>query len=60
LDRLFDLAFDERTAAWALAEDGVWTRHHLDETGAPRTDLQTKLQQQASHRPRSTRTGTRR
>ncbi|MBN9633262.1 MAG: RNA degradosome polyphosphate kinase [Actinobacteria bacterium] len=60
LDRLFDLAFDERTAAWALAEDGVWTRHHLDENGAPLTDLQTKLQQQASHRPRSTRTGTRR
>jgi polyphosphate kinase len=60
LARLFDLAFDERTAAWTLAEDGVWTRHHLDDNGAPLTDLQTKLQQQASHRPRSTRTGTRR
>ena len=60
LDRLFDLAFDERTAAWTLAEDGVWTRHHLDENGAPLTDLQTKLQQQAAHRPRSARTGTRR
>jgi polyphosphate kinase len=60
LDRLFDLAFDERTAAWTLAEDGVWTRHHLDENGAPLTDLQTKLQQQAAHRPRSSRTGSRR
>ncbi|MGH1525849.1 RNA degradosome polyphosphate kinase [Leifsonia sp. L25] len=60
LGRLFDLAFDERTAAWTLAEDGVWTRHHLDENGAPLTDLQTKLMQQAAHRPRSARTGTRR
>jgi polyphosphate kinase len=60
LGRLFDLAFDERTAAWTLAEDGVWTRHHLDENGAPLTDLQTKLQQQAAHRPRSSRTGSRR
>jgi polyphosphate kinase len=60
LGRLFDLAFDERTAAWTLAEDGVWTRRHLDENGAPLTDLQTKLQQQAAHRPRSARTGTRR
>ncbi len=60
LDRLFDLAFDERTATWTLAEDGVWTRHHLDESGKPLTDLQNKLMQQTSQRPRSTRTGTRR
>lgn len=60
LDRLFDLAFDPGTASWALAEDGVWTRHHLDKDGKPLTDLQNKLMQQISHRPRSARTGTRR
>jgi polyphosphate kinase len=60
LDGLFDLAFDDRTATWKLDQDGVWTRHHLDENGKPLVDLQNKLIQQYSHRPRSTRTGTRR
>ncbi|MGH1549283.1 RNA degradosome polyphosphate kinase [Leifsonia poae] len=60
LEALFDLAFDERTATWRLDQDGVWTRHHLDEKGKPLVDLQNKLIQQYSHRPRSTRTGTRR
>ncbi|WP_285115875.1 RNA degradosome polyphosphate kinase [Leifsonia sp. fls2-241-R2A-40a] len=60
LDDLFDLAFDERTATWRLDEDGVWTRHHLDKDGKPLVDLQSKLIQQYSHRPRSARTGTRR
>ncbi|GIT81662.1 polyphosphate kinase [Leifsonia sp. LS1] len=60
LDELFDLAFDDRTASWSLAEDGVWTRHHLDPEGKPLIDLQNKLMQQISHRPRSQRTGTRR
>ena len=60
LDGLFDLAFDDRTAAWSLAEDGDWTRHHLDEDGKPLIDLQNKLMQQISHRPRSQRTGSRR
>ncbi|GAA1439624.1 RNA degradosome polyphosphate kinase [Leifsonia poae] len=60
LDALFDRAFDERTSAWTLESSGVWTRHHLDENGKPLDDLQTKLIQQLGHRPRSTRTGTRR
>ena len=60
LEALFDLAFDERTATWRLDQDGVWTRHHLDDKGKPLADLQNKLIQQYSHRPRSTRTGTRR
>jgi polyphosphate kinase len=60
LDGLFDLAFDGRTASWSLAEDGDWTRHHLDEDGKPLIDLQNKLMQQISHRPRSQRTGSRR
>ncbi|ERK71185.1 RNA degradosome polyphosphate kinase [Leifsonia aquatica] len=60
LDGLFDLAFDGRTASWSLAEDGDWTRHHLDDDGKPLIDLQNKLMQQISHRPRSQRTGSRR
>ncbi|MFJ3491430.1 RNA degradosome polyphosphate kinase [Leifsonia aquatica] len=60
LDGLFDLAFDGRTASWSLAEDGDWTRHHLDEDGKPLIDLQNKLMQQIGHRPRSQRTGSRR
>ena len=60
LDALFNLAFDENTAAWTLAENGVWTRNHVDGNGKPLTDLQNKLMQQISHRPRSTRTGSRR
>ncbi|MFK3669758.1 RNA degradosome polyphosphate kinase [Leifsonia aquatica] len=60
LDGLFDLAFDGRTASWSLAEDGDWTRHHLDADGKPLIDLQNKLMQQISHRPRSQRTGSRR
>ncbi|MGJ4844445.1 MULTISPECIES: RNA degradosome polyphosphate kinase [unclassified Leifsonia] len=60
LDALFDRAFDERTSAWALDENGTWTRHHLDDNGQPLDDLQNKLMQQISHRPRSTRTGSRR
>ncbi|HEY8282738.1 MAG TPA: RNA degradosome polyphosphate kinase [Leifsonia sp.] len=60
LDALFDRAFDEHTSAWALDENGVWTRHHLDEKGQPLDDLQNRLMQQISHRPRSSRSGSRR
>ncbi|WP_431277981.1 RNA degradosome polyphosphate kinase [Leifsonia poae] len=60
LEALFDRAFDDRTSAWILDSDGVWERHHLDENGNPLDDLQNRLMQQLSHRPRSTRTGTRR
>jgi polyphosphate kinase len=60
LDSLFNRAFDERTSAWTLDENGEWTRHHLDENGEPLEDLQNKLMQLISHRPRSTRTGSRR
>ncbi|HEV7184234.1 MAG TPA: polyphosphate kinase, partial [Leifsonia sp.] len=60
LDRLFDRAFDDGTSAWILDEDGVWTRHHLDENGQRLDDLQNRLMQQITHRPRATRTGSRR
>ncbi|MFI7586596.1 RNA degradosome polyphosphate kinase [Spongisporangium articulatum] len=43
LERLLDLTMDPETASWHLAEDGTWTRHHLDEAGDPLRDLQAHL-----------------
>jgi polyphosphate kinase len=40
---LIDEAMDERTSSWWLGRDGVWTRHHLDESGSPLRDLQSHL-----------------
>ncbi|HET7735937.1 MAG TPA: RNA degradosome polyphosphate kinase [Nocardioidaceae bacterium] len=41
--RVLDLAFDARTSSWHLGPDGQWTRHHLDDRGAPLLDLQETL-----------------
>jgi len=43
LRQLINLAMAPRTASWWLAGDGNWTRHHLDSSGAPLTDLQDLL-----------------
>jgi polyphosphate kinase len=43
LRELFDLAMNPRIASWWLDADGTWTRHHLDESGAPLADLQQLL-----------------
>ena len=40
---LISKAMDPGTASWWLAADGTWTRHHLDEAGAPLTDIQEYL-----------------
>jgi polyphosphate kinase len=40
---LINMAMDEGTASWWLAADGTWTRHHLDDAGAPLTDIQEYL-----------------
>jgi polyphosphate kinase len=40
---LFDIAFDERTAAWLLNPDGTWTQHTEDPEGEPLTDMQAHL-----------------
>jgi polyphosphate kinase len=40
---LIDLAMDDGTASWWLAEDGTWTRHHKDAQGRPLRDLQQQL-----------------
>jgi polyphosphate kinase len=45
IDWLFDLAMDDSTASWWLNETGDWTRHHLDDTGAPLRDLQNYVMQ---------------
>jgi len=40
---LIDMAMDETTASWWLDSDGIWTRHHLDASGAPLNDIQEYL-----------------
>ncbi|QDZ14792.1 RNA degradosome polyphosphate kinase [Humibacter ginsenosidimutans] len=54
---LFDRAMDDRTSSWWLESDGSWARHSLDDDGQPLDDLQNRLMQLISHRPR---TGSRR
>jgi polyphosphate kinase len=49
LTGLIDLAMDDRTASWWLGPDGVWTRHHLDDSGAPLRDIQEYLIQARGH-----------
>jgi polyphosphate kinase len=53
IDDMFERAMDERTASWWLGSDGDWTRHHLDEEGAPLADLQNQLMQHITHRKRT-------
>jgi polyphosphate kinase len=43
LRQLIDLAMNPRVASWWLSADGTWTRHYLDESGAPLTDIQELL-----------------
>jgi polyphosphate kinase len=40
---LIDMAMDDTTASWWLDTDGIWTRHHLDASGAPLNDIQEYL-----------------
>jgi polyphosphate kinase len=40
LRSLISLAMDAGTASWWLGPDGTWTRHHLDDSGAPLIDVQ--------------------
>jgi polyphosphate kinase 1 len=52
LKTLFDRAMDDRTSSWSLESDGTWVRRSVDEAGHPLDDLQNRLMQQISHRPR--------
>lgn len=51
LRSLIDLAMDPGVSSWWLGPDGIWTRHHLDETGAPLIDLQDHLIRFRQNRP---------
>ncbi len=51
LRSLIDLAMDPSVSSWWLGPDGSWTRHHLDETGAPLIDLQEHLIRFRKNRP---------
>ena len=43
LRQLIELAMDPQISSWWLAADGSWTRHYLDDSGAPLTDIQELL-----------------
>ena len=51
LRQLIDLAMDPKIASWWLSADGTWTRHHLDESGQPLTDIQEVLIRTRRGRP---------
>jgi len=52
VDSLFALAMSEDTAAWKLAGDGTWTRHHLAADGTPLRDMQNVMMRRISQRKR--------
>jgi len=52
IDSLFTRAMDDRTSSWWLDATGEWTRHHLDDGGAPLDDMQNRLMQQTMPRKR--------
>ena len=58
LRSLIDLAMDPSVASWWLDQDGTWTRHHLDDSGAPLTDLQEHLIRFRQNRPSDAEVGT--
>jgi polyphosphate kinase len=43
IEGLFDLAFDDGTAAWLLNADGTWTQRTTDADGEPLLDMQEHL-----------------
>jgi polyphosphate kinase len=43
LRRMISTAMDPETSSWWLEPEGVWTRHHLDSSGAPLKDIQDLL-----------------
>jgi len=52
VESLFSLAMSEDTAAWKLAGDGAWTRHHLAADGTPLRDMQNVMMRRISQRKR--------
>jgi polyphosphate kinase len=60
IDSLFDLAMDDSSSSWWLGDDGVWTRHSIDDAGHPLNDIQMTLMRQVGQRSRTSRSGKRR
>ncbi|MET0726124.1 MAG: polyphosphate kinase, partial [Leifsonia sp.] len=56
IDRLFDMAMDERTSSWWLGDDGVWVRNSEDADGRPLVDMQSTLMHEIGSRKRPGRT----
>ncbi len=54
IEALFERAMDARTSSWWLDETGQWTRHDVDDNGAPLADMQNLLMQQITARKRPT------
>ena len=53
VDSIFDLAMASDTAAWSLAPDGTWTRHHLAADGTPLRDMQSVMMRRITQRKRA-------
>ena len=53
VDSIFDLAMAGDTAAWSLAPDGTWTRHHLAADGTPLRDMQSVMMRRITQRKRA-------
>jgi polyphosphate kinase len=51
LASLIDLAMDDSTASWWLGADGTWTRRHIDDSGKPLLDIQSRLVSASRRRP---------
>ena len=55
LESLMERGMSDEYSHWKLGGDGRWMRHHLDEDGSPRTDLQADLIEMHARRRRKAR-----
>lgn len=55
LESLMERGMSDDYAHWKLGGDGRWIRHHLDDDGTPRTDLQADLIEMHAKRRRKAR-----
>ena len=55
LESLMERGMSDEYSHWKLGGDGRWMRHHLDEDGDPRTDLQADLIEMHARRRRKAR-----
>ncbi|WP_426565203.1 RNA degradosome polyphosphate kinase [Angustibacter sp. McL0619] len=55
LRTLLETAMSDETSSFHLGADGTWTRHHLDDAGAPLQDLQTVVAERLGRQRRRAR-----